>query len=113
KGAHLAGDERPEEALLLLVGAVEVEDLCIAGIGRLAAEDQLRDEAAADLLVEIRVLEKAAARAAGLRWQMRCPEARVLRLLLQLADKCVGRFVLTRERLLVRIDVLLHERARA
>ena len=92
--AHLAGDERLEESLLLLVGAVQVEDLAVARVRRLAAEDQLRDEAAADLLVEVRVLEEAAARAARLRRQVRRPEARVLRLLLQLGDERVGGVVL-------------------
>src|ERR1700751_606139 len=82
-------------------------------VRRLAAEDQLRDEAAADLLVEVGVLEEAAARAARLRGQVRCPESRLLSLSLQLADQLVGRVVLPRERLLVRIDVLLHERAHA
>src|SRR4029079_9544028 len=82
EGAHLAGDERPEEALLLVVGAVEVEDLPVARVRGLAAEDQLRDEAAADLLVQVRVLEKAAARAARLRRQVRRPQAPGARLLL-------------------------------
>ena len=94
EGAHLAGDERLQEPLLLLVGAVEVEDLRVARVRRLAAEDQLRDEAAADLLVEVGVLEEAAARAARLRRQVRRPEACVLRLLLQLAHERVGRVVL-------------------
>ena len=83
--ARRTGDERLEEPLLLCVGAEQVQDLAVPGVGRLAAEDQLRDEAAADLLVQVRVLEEAAARAARLRRQMRRPEARVLRLLLQLA----------------------------
>ena len=42
--ARLAGDERLEELLLLLVGPEQVEDLAVAGVGRLAAEDELRDE---------------------------------------------------------------------
>ena len=88
--ARLAGDERHEEALLLLGRAVEVEDLAVARVGRLAAEDQLRDEAAADLLVQVGVLDEAAAGAAGLRRQVRRPQARVLRLLLQLRDQRVG-----------------------
>ena len=80
-----ARDERLEELLLLLVRAEQVQDLAVARVGRLAAEDELRDDAAADLLVQVRVLEEAAARAAGLGRQMRRPQARVLRLLLQLA----------------------------
>ena len=89
--ARLPGDERLEELLLLLARAEQVEDLAVAGVGRLAAEDQLRDHAAADLLVQVRVLEEAAARAARLRRQVRRPEAGVLRLLPQLGDERVGR----------------------
>src|SRR5205085_6134996 len=58
--AGLAADERSQEALLLLVRPEEVEDLTVPGIGRLTAEDELRDEAAADLLVQIRVLDETA-----------------------------------------------------
>ena len=38
--ARLAGDERPQPALLLLLGPVQVEDLAVARVGRLAAEDR-------------------------------------------------------------------------
>ena len=41
---------------------------------------------------------------------MRRPQPRLPRLLLKLADECVGGIVLPDERLLVRVDVLLHER---
>ena len=108
--AHLAGDERREPALPLLLRPVEMQDLAVPRVGRLAAEDQLGDEAAADLLVQIRVLEEAAAAAARLRRQVRRPEARLLRLLPQLADQRVRFVVLPEERRLVRVDVLLHER---
>ena len=108
---RLACDERLEEPLLLVGRAEQVQDLAVAGIRRLAAEDQLRDEAAPDLLVQVRVLEEAAAGAARLRRQVRRPQVRALRLLLQLADERVGRLVLAKERRLVRIDVLLHEGA--
>src|SRR5207249_8684714 len=111
--AHLACDEGPKEALLLLLGAVEVKNLGVPGVGRLTAEDQLREVTASYLLVEVRVLEEAAARATRLRRQVRGPEAGILGVLLQLVDERVGGLVLPHERLLVRIDVLLHERAHA
>ena len=90
-----------------------MEDLAVARVGRLTAEDELRDRAAADLLVQVRVLEEAAARAAGLRRQVRGPEPRLPGLLLQLGDQRVRSLVLAAEGLLVRIDVVLHERANA
>ena len=52
-------DERPQELLLLLVGAEEVEDLAVARVGRLAVEDELRPHAPPDLLVQERVLDEA------------------------------------------------------
>ena len=111
--ARVAVDERLQPPLLLLVRAEEVEDLAVARVGRLAPEDQLRDEAPPDLLVEVRVLDEAAAAAARLRRQVRRPEACVLRLLAQLGDQPVGGLVLGDQPLLVRIDVLLHERPHA
>jgi hypothetical protein len=39
---HLACNERTQEALLLLVGAEQVQDLRVPGIGRLAPEHELR-----------------------------------------------------------------------
>ena len=109
--AGLARDERTQEPLLLLGCPVQVEDLAVACVGRLAAEHELRDEAAPDLLVEVRVLDEAAAAAARLRRQVRSPQPLLLRLLLQLADERVGAGVLTKERLLVRVHMLLHEAA--
>ena len=88
-----------------------MQDLAVSRVRRLAAEDELGDRAAADLLVQVGVLEEAAAGAAGLRGQVRRPEACIFRLLTQLADQLVRLRVLAEERLLVRVDVLLHERA--
>ena len=51
---------------------------------------ELRDEAAPDLLVQVRVLEEAAAGAAGLGRQVRRPQPGVPRLLPQLRDERVG-----------------------
>ncbi len=111
EGARRTGDERLEEATLLVVGAEHVQDLAVAGIGRLASEDELRIRASPDLLVQIGVLDEAAAAAARLGRQVRRPEAGVLGELLQLRDERVGGVVFPGKRLLVRIDVLLHERA--
>ncbi len=44
EGTDVAGDERREPALLLLVGAEHVQDLGVPGVGRLAAEDELAPE---------------------------------------------------------------------
>ena len=41
---RLALDERPQEPLLLLVRAEQVEDLAVAGVRRLAVEDELRPD---------------------------------------------------------------------
>ena len=94
--------ERLQEALLLLLRAEEVEDLAVAGVGRLAVEDELRPRAAPDLLVQQRVLDEAGAAAARLVRQVRRPDPRSLRLRAQLLDERVGGGVLTRERGLVR-----------
>ncbi len=109
--AHLAGDERPQPALLLLVGAEQPEDLGVARVGRLAAEDELTPDRAADLLVQVRVDEEAPARAARLGRHVRRPETLLLRSGAQTLDERVGLVVLAVQRGLVRIDVLLHERA--
>jgi hypothetical protein len=111
EGAGRPLDERPQKALLLLLRAEHVEDLAVARVGRLAVEHELRPHAAADLLVQERVLHEAGACAARLGRQVRRPDARRLRLRAQLVDQSVGRVVLALERSLVRIDVLLHERA--
>ena len=111
--ARVARHERLEKPLLLLGRAVEVQNLAVAGVRRLTAEDQLRDEAAPDLLVQVRVLDEPAARAARLRRQVRRPQSRLPRLLLELADERIRPLVLQEEHRLVRIDVLLHERAHA
>jgi len=111
--ARIARHERCEEALLLLRRAEHVEDLAVAGIRGLAPEDELRVHAAADLLVQVGVLEEAAPRAAGLGRQVRRPKACILRLLPQFGDERVGRLVLPLDRDLVRVDELVHERANA
>ena len=66
--------ERPQELLLLLLGAEQVEDLAVAGIRCLAVEDELAPEAAPDLLVQVRVGEKALAGATSLGREVRRPE---------------------------------------
>jgi hypothetical protein len=108
--AHLACDERCQPAPLLLLGAEEVEDLAVPCVGRLAAEDELRPHAPPDLLVQVGVDEEALSGAAGLRRQVRRPEAGILRSPTQLRCQRIGLVVLAVEHLLGRIDVLLHER---
>ncbi len=107
--AHIPGDERPEPALLLLVRPEVPEDLSVAGVGRLAAEDQLRPDRAADLLVQVRIHEEAPVGAARLGRQVRRPQTLLLDEAAEMLDELVRRFVLLPQRALVRIDVLLHE----
>ena len=76
---HLAGDERAQEALLLLVRAEQVQDLRVPGIGRLAAEHELRVRRAPDLLVEAGVVEEAEPGPSRLGRHVRRPEARLAR----------------------------------
>ena len=105
-------DERPQEPLLLVVGSEHVQDLAVARVGRLAVEDELRPHAAADLLVQERVLHEARSPSrpppAG-RCGAQIPAA--FAFARSSRDQRVRRLVLARERRLVRIDVLLHERA--
>ena len=56
------------------VGAEQVQDLAVARIRGLAAEDELGPDAAADLLVEIRVGEESLPGPAGFRREVRRPE---------------------------------------
>ena len=104
-------DERPQPALLLLVRPVEVEDLAVSRVRRLAVEDVLRPRDAPDLLVQVRVRAEALAGAAGLRWEMRRPEPFRLGACAQVAQQRLGVVVLAKEPLLDRNDVLVDERA--
>ena len=107
----VAGDERPEPALLLLLATEHPEDLGVARVRSLAAEDELAPQRAPDLLVQVRVDEEAPARATGLGGHVRRPEPLLLRKSAETLDECLGVLVLAVERGLVRVDVLLHERA--
>ena len=111
KDLHLPGDQRPQEPLLLLLRAEVVEDLGVAGVRRLAAEDELRVERAADLLVQAGVVEESLAGAACLGRHVRRPQPLLARARLQRGDQLLRGVVLALDRSLVRIDVLLHERA--
>src|SRR5919204_5757350 len=88
-----------------------MQDLGVAGVRRLAPEDVLRPRRATDLLVQVRVRQEPRAGAAGLRREMRRPQALCLRARAQLVDERRRLFVLAADALLVRVDVLLHERA--
>ncbi len=76
----VARDERTEPALLLLARPEVVKDLGVAGVGRLAAEDELAEARAADVLVQVRVVEEAGAGAASFGWHVRRPEAELAHL---------------------------------
>ena len=109
--AGASRDERLEEALVLIGRPELVQDLGVAGVGSLAAEDQLGPVRAADLLVHARVVEEAVSRPSGLGRHVRRPEARRARVVPQRLDQLLGGVVLTVEQALVRKHVLCHERA--
>ena len=96
--------------LPLLRRAVQRQDLAVAGVRRLAAEDELAPVAAPDLLVQEGVGEEATAGAAGLGADVRRPQPGGARPLPQRRDERVGAVVAGGEGRLVRIDVLVHER---
>ncbi len=102
-----------EPALLLLLGPVEQEDLGIPGVGRLAAEDELTPHRAADVLVEVRIVEEACSGAACLGRHVRRPEPGGAHLVLQSAQQLFPGFVLALDRSLVREHALGHEGADA
>ena len=112
------GEERPRpprhewlQELRLLVGGAElVQDFRVAGVGRLAAEDELGPVRAPDLLVHAGVVEEPLTRPACLRRHVRRPQPGRARLLLQRPDELLGGIVLAVEELLVRVHVRLHER---
>ena len=106
-----AGDEREKPALLLLVGAEEVQDLGVAGVRRLAAEDELAPHGEADLLVQVRVVEEAGPGAARLGRDVRCPESEPAHLVAERRDERVRFVVLPVEDVLVREHAIGHERA--
>jgi len=103
--ARLARDQRRQESFLLLGRAVEVQDLAVPGIRRLAPEDQLGVRGAADHLVQVRVGEEALAGAARLGWEVRRPQPFVARA----GTKLLQQRVIRVEAALVRVDVLVHE----
>ena len=71
---HLAVEQRLEVALLLLRRAVVGDDLRVAGVGRLAAEDDRRPLRPAEDLVQQRELELAVALATELGAEVRGPQ---------------------------------------
>ena len=74
-GEQLAVEQRLQVALLLLGGAVVGDDLGVAGVGRLAAEDDRRPRRPAEDLVQQRELELAVALARRARGRGAWPTA--------------------------------------
>ena len=85
-GEDLALQQRAEVALLLRLGAVVGDDLGVAGVGGLAAEDDRRPLGAAEDLVQQRELDLAVAGAAQVGPEVCGPEALVPDLVLQRVD---------------------------
>ena len=90
-----------------------MQDLGVAGVRRLAAENTRRHEAAADDLVEVDVGEEAGAGPAGVRADEHRPETRGLRFALKLAHQRFGSVIFAREGPLVRVNLGLHEGRKA
>jgi hypothetical protein len=88
-----------------------MEDLRVAGVGCLAAEHELRVRRPPDLLVEAGVVEESQPGPARLGWDVRGPQPGLARTTAKLLEQRLGVVVLPADRRLVRIDVLLHERA--
>ena len=91
----LLGDQRLEVPLLLFRGAVGGEDLHVAGVGCLRAEDRRRRTVRAEDLVQERELELTEAGAAEILVEEERPEALLLDLVLERIDdgrRCWGSF---------------------
>ncbi len=86
-GHDLVVEQRREIALLVRFAPVVSEDLRVARVGRLAAEDHRREARAAEDLVHQGQLELAVARSAELRPQMAGPQLAALHLILKRADQ--------------------------
>src|SRR5262249_30885664 len=86
---HALSEQRFEVLRLLLLGAVRREDLHVARVGSLAAEDRRCRVVRAEDLVEQRELELAEARAADVLVEEDPPEALRFDLVLQAVDEAV------------------------
>ena len=118
-GDDVAVEERLEVLPLLLLGPVVREDLRVARVGGLAAEDVRRPHRPAEDLVQQRELHLAVARAAELGAEMAGPEAVLPHLCLQrIGDLLVHRVPPVvrrggvREREVERLDLPPHEHVR-
>ncbi len=117
--ADLAAQQRVEPLLLLVLAAVALDGLHVAGVGRGAVEDLRREADPAHHLAQGGVLEIREAGSAVAVGQEQIPEPRLPGLRLQLLHQgrrlpAIGeRFVLGVVGLLVGIDVLVHELAQA
>jgi hypothetical protein len=107
--ADLAGDQRHQPALALLLGAELVEDLGVARVGSLAAEDQRRPVASPDDLVQVGVGKEAEAGPARLGADERRPQPGRLRPCPEVLEQRLRLAVLAGQRPLVRVHVLVHE----
>src|SRR6267378_5861372 len=115
-GTNRTVEQRLEPLLLLGRGAVALERLHVAGVGRRTVEHLGRPAHPAHHLAQRRVLEVAEPRAVGRVGQEQVPQPSRLRLLPQLLEQrgllpAIACAALRIEALLVRIDVLIHERA--
>src|SRR5258708_39414625 len=111
---QLAVEQRLEVALLLLRRAVVGDDLGVAGVGRLRAEDSGGPRRPAQDLAEQRQLELAEALAPEFWAQVRRPQALAANLVLQRVDDLALRVghrhvLLVREQVIERLDLFPDE----
>jgi hypothetical protein len=113
-GTDLSGEQGSEPLFLLLLAAVELEGLHVAGIGCRAIEHLRRHRRAAHDLAQRRVFEVAEARAARRMRQEEVPQAFELRLALERLHQrrrlpAIAGLDLADMARLVGIDVMVHE----
>ncbi len=109
--ADVAVQQRPQPLFLLLRRAVVGDDLGVAGVGRLAAEDRRRHAVAAQLLVHQAQLQLAVALAAKFGAEVAGPQALRLHFFLQRLDELLASARHHQRAAKVRegLDLLLHE----
>ena len=117
-GADLAREQRLEPAILMLPRAIARQHFHVAGVGRRAIEQFRREMRAAHDLAERRVFEVGQTGAVFALRQEEIPQALLAGFRLQLLDDRIDfpgaeLFRLAVVAFLVRIDVTVHERAKA
>jgi hypothetical protein len=112
--ADVAGEQRLQEAIVLLGGAVGVEDLHVAGVGGLAVEEIVAERGGAQDLADEAVVEQREAEAAEALRHLREPQAGGADLGAQAGEARLGGGEAHGEQLVLdRHEVFVEERAGA